>query len=332
MSSASLEPAACEVLPHFGIFPWSSSIRFLGNHGGFSGARLWRVEEPAASWCLRAWPATERLPRRLVEIHRLMRSARQTGLSFVPEIRFTRDKTSWVEHAGRLWDVSQWMPGQADFHNCPTARRLEAALIALASLHNVWSGAHQSQGPCPAVQRRLEKYQEWHDSLRAGWRPTFSSTPDDQVRPVAEQAWQLVRRHLDDVPRMLEPWIACAMPLQPCLCDIWHDHVLFEDQEVAGIIDYGGSKLDHVAVDLARLLGSLVGDSTEQWTTGLGVYRRHRSFSPEEEALAMVLDRTGTLLGAANWLKWLYLEKREFGDRGLVVRRLGTLVERIEKW
>jgi hypothetical protein len=34
----------------------------------------------------------------------------------------------------------------------------------------------------------------------------------------------------------------------------------------------------------------------------------------------------------ANWLRWLYLERRIFVDRQAVADRLGALVRRIEGW
>ena len=178
----------------------------------------------------------------------------------------------------------------------------------------------------------MSRWRLWNGMVSHGWCGPLETRGEDCIHPWAMTAFELVMRWIASVPALLEPWSRRPVAIQPCLCDVWHDHLLFEGNVLTGLIDYGSVKSDHVAVDLARLLGSLVGDSTEQWTTGLGAYRRHRSFSPEEEALAVVLDRTGTLLGAANWLKWLYLDKREFGDRAAVARRLAALVERIEKW
>jgi homoserine kinase type II len=122
------------------------------------------------------------------------------------------------------------------------------------------------------------------------------------------------------------------LPLQPCLCDVWHDHVLFEGERVTGLVDYGSVKTDHVAVDLARLLGSLVGDDRQQQAAGLEAYARLRPLSPEECRLVAALDETGTVLGAANWLRWLYHDVRRFEDREAVARRLAALVQRIERW
>ena len=101
---------------------------------------------------------------------------------------------------------------------------------------------------------------------------------------------------------------------------------------VRGLIDYGGVKTDHVAIDLARLLGSLVGDDAAARAAGLRAYRRLRPLSADEEELVVRLDETGTVLGAANWLRWLYHDGRPFDDRAAVARRLAALVERIERW
>ena len=104
------------------------------------------------------------------------------------------------------------------------------------------------------------------------------------------------------------------MPLQPCLCDLWHDHVLFTDDDVTGVVDFGSAKTDHVAVDLARLLGSFVEDDPDLRDAGLDTYDREVGLSGEDRALVDVLDRTGAIIGLMNWLRWIYQEKREFAD------------------
>jgi Ser/Thr protein kinase RdoA (MazF antagonist) len=116
------------------------------------------------------------------------------------------------------------------------------------------------------------------------------------------------------------------------LCDIWHDHVLFRGDAVTGLVDFGGVKTDHVTVDVARLLGSLVEDRAGLRAAGLEAYRRIRPLSLEEEELITVLDETGTLVGLMTWIKWLYVEGKRFEDRASAARRLQALVERVERW
>jgi homoserine kinase type II len=329
MSSASLDLTAQAVLDRYRFAVPGMTLNHLGNRGGFSGARLWRLEGRGGPYCLRAWPPTLMTGERLAGIHRLMTAARDSGLTFVPAVFATPQGSTWVEHRQRLWDLTSWLPGKADFHRRPTPARLTAACEALARLHLAWAGADTRPGPCPAVQRRLDFVREWTSLVASGWRPRFAAA-SDPVQPWAERAWRLLRDQVERLGRRLAAWLGRAVPLQPCLCDVWHDHVLFEGESVSGLVDYGSVKVDHVAVDLARLLGSLVGDDEAQWTAGLEAYVRLHPLSEEERALATMLDETGTLLGAGNWLRWLYQEERHFEDRSAVATRLAALVQRVE--
>ena len=105
---------------------------------------------------------------------------------------------------------------------------------------------------------------------------------------------------------------------------------MFDGDQLTGLIDYGAVKFDHVGRGPVRMLGSLVKDDAAGWRTGLQAYRRLVPLTPEEEELAHALDETGVILGVANWLRWLYEEKRFFTDPAAIARRLGELVERLE--
>jgi homoserine kinase type II len=132
------------------------------------------------------------------------------------------------------------------------------------------------------------------------------------------------------VPQRLQRWKATNVRTQPCLCDLWHDHVLFRGDELTGLIDYGAVKVDHVAVDLSRMLGSLVRDDRDGWDEALRAYRRIAPLATEEEELAHALDETGTVVGVANWMRWLYADQRALPDRTAAGRRLEELVSRLE--
>jgi Ser/Thr protein kinase RdoA (MazF antagonist) len=300
----------------------------LGNRGGFSGAFLWRINGPAGSLCLRAWPPHETRDQLLYR-HRLMTTARQYGLLFVPAIFTTLNGVTEIEYAGRFWELTEWLPGRADFHESPSHARLEAACTALAQLHIVWQSLPSEEIVCAAVQRRLRFLDEWHHLMISGWRPLAVADRLDPLLPLVERAWRLLPVALDRVPQRLNSWKGIRRS-QPCLCDLWHDHLLFEDDRLTGVIDYGAVKIDHVSVDLARLLGSLVADDADGWRRGLQAYRRITPLTTEEEKLAHTLDETGVVLGVANWLRRLYEERRPFADRAAVGRRLTELVDRLE--
>ncbi len=333
MRDTSLDPVAAVVLERYPALLTRGVCRSLGNHGGFSGARLWRIDNPAGSLCLRAWPSGAPTPERLSFIHHCMMVARATGLAFVPAVFPGGDGATWQLHGERLWELSEWLPGTADRAAPPSAVHLAAAAQALARLHVAWASVAVSQGSCPAVQRRLDRAADWLRLLRSRWRPSFEAANRDPVAPWAGRAWNLLQGQVERIPAQLASWSARPLPLQACLCDVWRANVLFDGDAVSGIIDYGGMKTDHISVDLARLIGSLAGDDEQLWKAGLEAYRAVRPLSTADEELARVLDTTGTLLAAANWLRWLYHDRdRRFEDRGAVAERLAALVRRVERW
>ncbi|HJZ90526.1 MAG TPA: phosphotransferase [Gemmataceae bacterium] len=301
---------------------WTS----LGHAGGFSGSRLWRgVGADGREFCLKAHPPAadpERLER---VVHRWMEIARSAGLDFVPAVERARGGGTVVYHDGRAWEVTAWMPGRADFRDRPTDARLSAAITAIAQIHSAWSET-QPPSPCPALVRRWRALLDWEELLTAGWRPRFDGA--DPVRPHAEAAWTLLPTVLPAVWPPLMHWLRQPVPTQPCLCDVWHDHVLFNGERVTGVIDYAAAKVDHVAVDLARLLGSLVPGDRKRMDVGLRVYASVRPIPHPE--LVPLLDWTGTIVAAVHWVRWLYHDGREFADRAAVANRVAEVVRRMQ--
>ncbi len=291
----------------------AAEVRPLGNAGGFSGARLWRVAASVGECCLRAWPAG-RTVAELRAVHTLMRAACDAGLTFVPR------PFAAAHLAGRAWDLTEWKPGVADFARHPSRQRIAAACAAVARLHEIWQPAIPVRRPCPAIERRLAAATAWRQRVAVGWRPMFAA--GDPVTEPATAAWRRLPALIDAVPVLLAPF-GDPVPVQPCLCDVWHDHVLFTGNAVTGLIDYGSVKLDNVAVDLARLLGDLAGGDEALWAAGLAAYRGRG-----DEALVRALDRTGVAIGLANWLTWLYHDGRSYADRAAVARRLTALLRR----
>jgi Ser/Thr protein kinase RdoA (MazF antagonist) len=168
----------------------------------------------------------------------------------------------------------------------------------------------------------------WQSLVAADWRPIPDG--DDPLRPWALRAWQLVSQQIGTVAQQLVDWKQIQLPVQPCHCDIWHDHLLFTDDTLTGLIDFGSVQTDHVAVDLARLLGSTAGRHHDLWQTGLDAYCLIHPLTFQERLLIGVLDHSGALIGATNWLRWLYHEQRHYDNRQAVAHRLQALVERLE--
>jgi Ser/Thr protein kinase RdoA (MazF antagonist) len=330
MSSAHLDHAARSVLQRYCQAAPNATLRRLAQHGGFSGARLWQVSGGGITAVLKAWPSTEVDAGRLVRIHHLMHAARLAGLDFVPAVYVDDRGRTVVDQAERLWDLAEWRFGEG-FCAAPSTRRVENACACLARLHAAWASPGAIVGPCPAVQRRLARLHEWKKLVSGGWRPAVDAVHGAVQAPI-EGAWRTVNLWFDSAAQMLMPWVDRLFPLQPCLCDIWHDHVLFQGETVTGIIDYGSAKVDHVAVDLARLLGTTVQDDATLRAAGLEAYGPVRALSFEEQELVTVLDKTGIIVGLANWVRWLYLDRRPFEDYSMVAQRIQKLLARVERW
>lgn len=331
MAQAHLSLALQAVLGQFAIDS-AATIEPLRHHSGFSGAQIYRIEHRSTSLCLKAWPQPGFTEERLRWMHQLMRRARAQGHEWVPEVLETRDGATLVKQSDWLWDLTKWMPGRAETLLPPSSDRLRSALLALAQTHDAWKEQHVEQGACPSLARRHAAIANWFALAQSGWRLKADQISEPELRSLLGRAQDLVDRYLAAVPDSLAPWMNQPMARQPCIGDIWHEHVLFEEDRVSGIIDYGGVRIDHIAADIGRLLGSIVSDDEDGWAVGLAAYRRVHPLSPDEEALARLLDRTGVLIGLTNWLRWLGRGEKQFADYDRAVERLLSLVERIEGW
>lgn len=319
----------------------------LGNRGGFSGAGIWRVVTEAGDFALRRWPRSA-LPReRILGLHRLLEHLRLSGLKFVAVPLRTNDGTSLahnLDHDGLAddWQLEPWLPGLADFHTCPASERLRAALAALATWHLAaerfvpeadsakWF-ASRAASPSPAVGERLALLAAADSGQMDHMERRVAQAKDSVIRELSRQILDLFRRGHVRIVAELQLVRDATVRLQPCLRDVWHDHVLFSGNEVTGLIDPSACRTESVASDLSRLIGSLVKNDRAAWDFALAEYRRHRPLSANELALVAVLDRSGVLLSGWTWLEWLYLERRPFADTDAVEKRLKTIIERMEK-
>jgi aminoglycoside phosphotransferase (APT) family kinase protein len=115
------------------------------------------------------------------------------------------------------------------------------------------------------------------------------------------------------------------VPVQPCLCDVWHDHVLFTGEAVTGLVDYGEVKPDHPAVDLARLLGDLIGDDERRFHLGLAAYRAAGGPVEVDEHFVRLLDRTGVVCAVIHWVNELTAGSSAPNAEARLTRLLGRL-------
>ena len=342
---------------------------------GFSGAEVYRLETARGTLALRRWPAEHPSPERLTWIHSVLTQAVANGFDRLPlPIRAAgtiepddvplrrssaekRSRDTIVSHDGHLWELTPWLPGEADFHRSPSPTRLTAAMQALAQLHQAMASFQpnpQPQGPSPGISARLEQLRGLLSggaqrvsgtisvavTLKARHASTPEMVPDTfsqaSLPALLDAALEILahfERRAPDIERQLSASVDRRVPLQPVVRDIHDEHVLFVDDQVSGIIDFGAMRFETVAGDIARLLGSLVrSDATNRhsgWQAGLTAYEAVRPLSDAERELVPLFDRSGLLLGGMNWLQWLFVDGRQFADLARVQARVGAIQSRL---
>src|SRR5262245_15833797 len=259
-----------QILSHYAAAGPFVRIEPLGNAGGMSGAQFWRLTTPRGTLVLRRWPSEYPTSERLRFIHAVRNYATRNGVSFLPVPIATRDGDTFIEHGGYLWELAAWLAGTADYERSPSDEKLRSAMAALAQFHLATAdfGAGQPHpaarrtARAPAIIKRLDRLR----ALAGGGVAELSRAIDDATWP---EFAALSRQFITALPQAIPPAIAklepiaeVPLPLQPCLRDIWHDHVLFTNDEVTGLIDFGAIEIDTPSTDIARLLGSLAGEAS----------------------------------------------------------------------
>lgn len=307
-------------------------VEFLAAAGGFSGAQFWRLETGRGRLCLRRWPREHPPPGQLEFIQSVLWHVHQEGFALVPLPLETRTHAGYVRHAGYLWQLEPWLPGRADFHQAPSVPRLEAAMTTLAHFHRAAASFPISEAqpaPSPGIGQRLTRLRD----LQAGGLADLAARIDTRagvaVAARARRLLELFPFAAPSVDRLLAQALDIEVRIQPCIRDIWHDHVFFEGDRVTGFIDFGAMRPETVAGDVARLLGSLVADDVQLWQRGLAAYEAARPLTPAEARLVSAFDRANVLLGGISWLSWCFQQAREFENRAGMLARMDHYLGRL---
>jgi homoserine kinase type II len=327
----SLLTDALHILTCFGLSGPLVRLQPLGGAGGMSGADLWQVRARDELFCLRRWPAEHPSADALAWIHQQLRRAVTAGCDFVPLPLPTPDGQTFVRHAGHLWELSEWMPGRADFHLQPTHNKLIAALRALARFHQATADAATDRpGRSPGLEVRWLQLQSTTPQRLSTLNGTLDAAYGPQIQRLAQQVLQLVPQCLQSARTAVAAARDLITPTQPCIRDIWHDHVLYQGERVSGFIDFGAMRIETPVGDIARLLGSLVGNDPQRWREGLAAYEEVRPVTDDQRRLLAAFDAANITLAGLNWIDWLYVQRRQFRDLDQVAGRLAEICRRAE--
>jgi homoserine kinase type II len=288
----------------------------LGNAGGRSGARLWRLESGRGPLALRLWPVEGPGREALGRIHGWLAGLRDLG--YVPLPIPDASGRTVVAEGGRLWQLEPWMPGAPDRSRPPRRARLRAGFAALGAVHERLARLGDV-GPSPGLAARLAEL----EGLRRGG---FGAIGDALSRAPAVPERELARRWLalagpraPGAEARLRRLADRPIPRQPCLRDVRADHVLFAGDRVTGLVDAGAMAPESPAADLARLLGDWVGAERPARAEALDAYGRPLDAATLE--LVGAFEASASLLIGGRWARWWLLEGRRFDDPDAV--RLG---------
>jgi Ser/Thr protein kinase RdoA (MazF antagonist) len=309
---------------------------------GFSGARVFRVETASGQFALRRMLRDQVEPARLSGLHRLIGHLHQHGVIEVPVPVSDLEGSTFCLVEKHVWQLEPWMPGSADFWLNPSKARLQNALRCLARVHLAaarFKARHSEAawfqcaclGQPRCLTRRMELLEEWYASRRRLVEDRLPISDSAAPTLLARQIFDAVDKAGKAIARELRLASRVLVPLQPCVRDVWHDHLLFSGNEVTGLIDLHECRTDNVAADLARLVGSLVGDDRQGWDLALEAYAAVRPLSPEERALVEICDRSEVLLAGTTWLGWLLIERRPLPEPGKVLSRLQQVAARLKR-
>jgi Ser/Thr protein kinase RdoA (MazF antagonist) len=312
----------------------AQDVEPLSPTDSFSGAILWRLSTLRGALCLRRWPQGYPTLDRLQFIQAVLWHVDQEGFRQVPLPLETSHHHGFVRHAGHLWELAPWLPGAANYRQSPSRKKLHNAMLALARFHQAAGSFPLAEtgrpDRSPGIADRTLRLQALVGGrlaqLRRGIVP-------DQWPELASRSARLIALAESTSRRILpnlESVSQLDVALQPCIRDVWHAHLLFVDDQVSGIVDFGSMRPENVAADVARLLGSLAGDNADDWQAGLSAYQSLRPLTRDELSLVGAFDRSTVLMGGLQWLEWFFLEGRRFDNRDAVLGRVDEFLARLE--
>ncbi len=338
---ATLSGKPVSVLGRYPVNCQPTAIESLGSAGGFSGAQFWRLDTPRGRLCLRRWPIENPSCERLQFIHAVLTFAAGRGFDRAALPIAAVEGETFVRIDDHLWELTTWLPGRADYFPERRPEKLRAAMTALAQWHlaaEAFSPNDRLPRPSPNAAGRLRQIDDLLSGDLRQLADRVASSPlaqsVDWIDLAKSSTVMLSEFERVAIPIRdeLQAVAKFAVRLQPCIRDVWHDHLLFLDDEVSGLIDFGAMQIDSVATDVARLLGSLSEDEPTVWEIGLAAYRGQNPLSPNELSIMRALNRSEALLSGINWIRWIFVDGRRFAEPAAAQARMTAIFARFQRF
>lgn len=348
------------VLDHYRHFGPFLDAEELTSHTGLSGARIWKVraitsgggqqakllvlpsEVATTTYCLRQWPQQHPSEPRLRDIHRwVLRAA--SKLSYVPAPLRTSSDNTFVLADGHFWELQPWMPGSPTSATVSRPKPKNGVRVLynepwrsigpkLAEFHQFAGEEHErSTGVAPASLERFEQCQWLRQSGLQKISQCIQADPlgSPPLDTLARTAVAQIESNLPSLISMMERACNITTSIMPVIRDVRPEHWLYVDGRLEGMVDFGAMRCDAPEVDVARMC--------ELWLectpllSGMAFSSYERSVPWKTDInLFLIYMVANNFLGAANWLKWLYVERRQIATEDYLIRRLQVLTSNMD--
>jgi Ser/Thr protein kinase RdoA (MazF antagonist) len=299
---------------------------------GLSQTFVWRITLGAQAYCLRKWPLKHPGPDRLRWMQQVLALARANDCPFVPELVHLSNGAPFLVSNAGLWELQTWRPGEPD-GTPPSLARVRAAFQALAQFHLATRSLKGETRPAHAVLERRDRLRQLlAGEAAAVFARAAESIDSPLIAGLAHAAQVVFIAHGQTWLNQSEALSQISVGLLPAIRDVRREHLLFVGNEVAGLVDFGAMRLDTRLVDLARLLGSYCGEMPELRREALQAYATIAPLAVEDVTRIDLIDRTGELISAFNWMKWLLLEEQAFAQSREAVARMAEISYRLTQF
>lgn len=262
---------------------------------GLSEATVWRVEWGQSSFAIRRHPRGVD-PAYVRRASSTLFAIKEAGLEFVAAP--TSEPLLLADD--RLWEIAPWLPGQSLAERGPDPAAEQSALAALVKFHELTRRNATESKPRSLFAERCR-------ALEAlDLRPTVAehAAIPGPIQHVLKQ----LKTHLPEAAARAnlatQRYTRVVQATQIIHGDARPEHFLLVGQEVTGLIDFGSMRWDSPLADVARLAGEIAEGAEPRLVELASVYSQMASTAIDPAQIS-VLDLSGAVLSAANWLRWL---------------------------
>lgn len=268
---------------------------------------VYRLETPASRYAMKRWPVTMERDR-LSMIHRFQEHLAGCEKPITAGlIRWTNGETL-LEADGVCWEITEWKSGlPIEEVGQANDEQIKQSAEAIALLHQQSASYETQTCKPPGLQQRYEgmlkavrppndKRVRFLDSISAHNKYLAANVLHD----IHRRAMSVIPSILDPMKRLAETPATCFWILR----DVWREHILFRDNRLSGIIDFGAARIDWPGLDLVRAFGTLMFDSDPRWSTAVAHYSNLRSDGSVVFADLKAVHRASVALSALQWLDW----------------------------